>query len=268
VAYSPFITQDIGTDKFSDVRSIINPCNVRENQEKPKKITYSEILTYEICPKLYKLVHHYGFEIEPTELQKYGIILHKCLDRLHFLIQNSLVITEDAVNKIVENCWQKLYDDEIKDNERKTFLARKLLEYYQKAKTQIKKVLSTEESISIYTKNMLVLGRIDLIIENVNGEIELIDFKLSGKKQWQLKEVENQLKVYSYALNEKYSIDKIAIYHFFDNKKTYFSFGVNDVEKIESYLDSICQKIINEEFKEEFSNYCSKCGFNFCCNLG
>lgn len=267
IDYSTFITHDIGTDKFSDVNAIISPCEVRENIKDFQNISYSSIQTYEICPALYKINHYYFFETEPTYLQKYGIILHKCLNKLHLAIGNYETINEKKIGSIIDNCWVKIYETETEDEEKKRILTKKLWEYYQINKKNIKKVISTEESFSVNTKDVSVEGRIDLIMENEDGKLELLDFKVSGKKDWQLKEVEHQLKVYRYALNEEYNFDKIAVYHFFDNEKTYFDYNEEDLEETKQHLELIGEKIINGNFNQEKSSYCTKCFFNFCCEL-
>ena len=146
-------------------------------------------------------------------------------------------------------------------------LIERLWEYYKTNKDNIKQVISSEESFSVYTNNILISGRIDLIMENSHGELELVDFKVSGTKKRQLKEVENQLKVYKYALNDEYSFDQISAYHISENQKTYFKSKEEDMENIESYLGSICENFTNEEFNPEQSNFCKICEFNFCCDL-
>lgn len=262
--YSPFITKDIGIKEFSDVNSIINPCDIRTNIIEPLNINYSAIQTYDTCPYLYKMNNYYKFEIEPTSMQKYGIILHKSLHKLHQAMIKGQ-ISEKIIIDIVNKCWVKIYDTFEEDNDKKRILTKNLMKYYSINKNNIKRIISTEESFSLYINNILISGRIDLIMENKDNELELVDFKVSGKKNYQMKAVENQLKVYKYALNENYTITKISTYHFIDNKKTFFDSPDDEIKKIKIYLDSICEKIMNEEFNRKESTYCSNCFFNFCC---
>jgi len=109
------------------------------------------------------------------------------------------------------------------------------------------------------------MERTDLLIKNKEDEIELIDFKARDVTGIDLLEVEFQLKMYDYALKDKYHIDKLCAYTFKDKAKTYFETDEKDLEELDSKLENICEKIINEEFDPKENEFCPQCIFNFCC---
>lgn len=262
---SPFITDDIGIEKFSDINALIENCKEREIAKNPSRISYSSINAYKNCPFMYKMTYFYFFEFMSTHQQKYGTVIHNCLNKLHQTIKNGEEISEELIADIVDECWMDIYKTAKENAKTKQRLERKLCEYYRSVKDHIKEVISTEEPFSLYTGGMLIGGRTDLIFLNNDGEIELVDFKARGEAGIEGTHVEMQLKVYEYALNGKYNIDKLCAYRFDENKKTYFEPNGGNMDQIGSEIGDICKKIEMEEFKPIQTGMCSQCHFKFCC---
>ena len=265
IGLSPFISEDIGLEKFSDVDALIERCEEREPTKNPTRISYSSINSYKNCPLMYKMTYFYLFEFISTYQQNYGTIIHNCLNRIHICMKNKETVTEGMVNDIVEENWIKLHNNEDEDNKRKQELKMKLLKYYQNMKDYIKEVLSTEEPFSLFANGMLISGRTDVIFKNHNDETELVDFKARGTAGITETFVEMQLKVYEYGLKGKYNFDKLCAYQFEGNKKTYFEPNGVDYTEISEEMENICKKIEMEHFEPSESGLCSQCFFKFCC---
>jgi len=198
-------------------------------------------------------------------MQNYGIIVHNCLHKIHINLKNNEKVDGKRIKSIVDTCWIRLYKKDGKDQSMKRKLERQLLDYYKEIKDYAKEVKSTEEAFSIAKRNMEISGRTDLVIENKNGEIELLDFKAREQKGIERTNVEFQLKMYEYALKDKYKFDKLCAYTFKDNEKTYFNSEEKDLEDIDEKLEIICDKISNHEFKPRKNEFCHACLFNFLC---
>ena len=112
---------------------------------------------------------------------------------------------------------------------------------------------------------MEINGRTDLILENKKGEIELIDFKAREQKGIEKTSVDFQLKMYEYALKDKYKFDKLCAYTFKDRKKTFFDSKSSDIEESDKKLEILCDKITKHEFNPKKSHFCKQCVFKFCC---
>lgn len=264
VAISPFITDDIGIEKFSDVDALIERCKEREVVKNPPRVSYSSINAYKNCPFMYKMTYFYFFEFMSTHQQKYGTVIHNCLNRLHLSMKNKVKITEDLVGDIVEACWIDFHNTEEEDIKSKRALKQKLLEYYRNSKSYIKEIISTEEPFSLYTNGMLIGGRTDLILKNMDDELELVDFKSRGEAGIGETLVEMQLKVYEYGLKGKYKFDKLCAYRFEENQSTYFEPN-NGNGDVGHEIEDMCKKIEMEQFDPVNTGICSHCFFKFCC---
>ena len=209
------------------------------------------------------MAYYYGFEFPPSYMQNYGEILHNCLHKLHLAMKKGEEINGLRIKDIVSNCWIKLHAAKKKDDQQRSILERRLLDYYIHNKHYIKEIISTEEPFSINMKDAVVTGRSDLIIKNQNDEVELVDFKARSEAGIEDTSIDLQLKMYEYALKSKYNIDKICAYTFKDNKRVYFD--PCDPEDLNKTLGNICANISSENFEPLENSFCSKCIFKFCC---
>lgn len=207
--YSPFI-RDIGVEKFADADSIVDLCREREILKEPLNVSFSSINAYINCPFMYKLVYYYLFEYVSTSKQKYGEILHNCLNMLHILILNNQNVDMDVIYDIVDKCWTRIYETDQKDALNKKKLEDNLHRYYLKMKDHIKKIISTEEPFSLFSEDILISGRTDLIMKNNLDKLELVDFKSREEAGLLETQVELQLKIYDYALKKSTSLINYA----------------------------------------------------------
>ncbi len=261
---SQFIEHDIGIEEFSDVDKIIEKCEEREVAQNPLQVSFSSISTYETCPFRYKLIYYYLFEYQPTQMQKYGTILHHCLNRIHQAMQDKEVVDRDKIKVFVDKSWVSLNEDDDEDQFNKAQLVEKLFYYYHDMKNYIKEVVSTEEPFALFNGDTLITGRTDLIIKNSQNEMELVDFKARGESALERLQVELQLKIYEYGLQKKYNFHKMCAYHFDSNDKTYFP-REKDFQEIEAHIQDICTGINNHQFPAIPSTRCVNCFFSFCC---
>ena len=261
---SQFIEHDIGIEEFSDVDKIIEKCEEREVAHSPLQVSFSSISTYETCPFRYKLIYYYLFEYQPTQKQKYGTILHHCLNRVHQAIQDKEDIDKNKIQCFVDKSWAPLHENELEDQLNKANLVKKLVFYYDNMKNYIKEVISTEEPFALFKADTLITGRTDLIIKNPENQLELVDFKARGESALERLQVELQLNIYEYGLQKKYKFDKMCAYHFDSNDQTYYP-PEKDFQDIESHVQSICQGINNKEFPALSSRRCVNCFFSFVC---
>jgi DNA helicase-2/ATP-dependent DNA helicase PcrA len=197
-------------------------------------------------------------------MQKYGTILHHCLNRIHQAMQDKEVVDRDKIKVFVDKSWVSLNEDDDEDQFNKAQLVEKLFYYYHDMKNYIKEVVSTEEPFALFKGDTLITGRTDLIIKNSQDEMELVDFKARGESALERLQVELQLKIYEYGLQQKYNFHKMCAYHFDSNDKTYFP-REKDFQEIEAHIQDICSGINNKQFPAIPSARCVNCFFSFCC---
>ena len=266
VGFSPYIKE---IEKIEDVMNsckYMEECKNRDlSEEKPISLSYSSIDSYNRCPFIYKMVYEYGFQYPPSYMQNYGIIVHNCLQKIHNGLKNNEKIDGVRIKSIVNTCWIKLHNKKKKDNIQKSIIERNLLEYTREIQEYSNKIISAEEPFSIVKKNMEINGRTDLILENRNGEIELLDFKAREQEGIEKTSVGFQLKMYEYALKDKYKFDKLCAYTFKDKQKTFFDSKPEDIKELDEKLEDLCDKITKKDFIPKESHFCAQCVFKFCC---
>ena len=90
----------------------------------------------------------------------------------------------------------------------------------------------------------------------------MIDFKARKSEGIKETNVDKQLQIYNYCLENKYKIDKIIAHTFEDNKKTEFPL---DKEKTGEFLQKISKKMEREDFHKDKNEFCKQCPFHFYC---
>ena len=242
--------------------SSIKECLARERTEEPLRINFSALFTYEECPFRYMMIYHYGFVYPESFMQRYGIILHRCLEELHNAIKASEEIDGARIREIVESCWIPI-DGE--DDVRKSRLARELLNYYRDSRDYINEVVSVEESFSIPRDDVIIEGRTDLIMRNSDGELELVDFKAREHGGVERLMLEYQLRVYQYALRDRYRFDRLSAYVIKDSER--ISFDPDEEFNVKDRINSAVEGIRSESFEPRRNQFCSHCVFMDFCGL-
>ena len=93
----------------------------------------------------------------------------------------------------------------------------------------------------------------------------LVDFKARKQEGIEKTNVDKQLQIYQYCLNNQYNIDQLIAHTFQDNKKT--EFPINP-EETKQFLQNISEKMAKEDFHKQKNSFCSQCQFNFYCWRG
>ncbi|MEN6554083.1 MAG: ATP-dependent DNA helicase [Methanobacterium sp.] len=267
VGYSPYVSEILEIENCVDSCQYIKEKCLQRDIEKnePVNLSYSSINAYNLCPFMYKMVYEYGFSYPASYMQNYGAVIHNCLHKLHLAIKKKEFINEEKIENIVERCWTRMHESEVNDQNLKKLVQVHLSNYYENMKDYIKEVVSTEEPFSINVGDMVIKGRTDLIIQNKDDELELIDFKAREQAGIEKTTIRLQLKMYEYALKEKYKLDKLCAYTFKDNEKTYFHNKKEEMNEFEGKLHDVCDNITKENFYPNKSKFCSLCIFKFCC---
>lgn len=231
-------------------------------ERKVPSLNYSSINTFVSCPLKYTLNYDYGFVTPPSFVQNLGIIIHNVLQRIHERMKEKIEITPKKMNSIINTYWIDLPVSKDRNEKMKNKLAREFVSYYIEVKEEYDEILAIEESFSHIDDNMIIKGKVDLIVKDKSGNIDLIDFKSRKQKNIMNMNVDKQLQMYSYCLDEECKLDKLYAYTFWDHKKTEFSC---EPEKTKKFLSEISKKISEENFQYQKSDLCKECEFKFYC---
>ena len=266
---SKFITDEIGLDKLNDKSALKISCEkTYEIEEGVSRVSYSAINTFLDCPFRYLLAYEYEFQTPPSFFQNYGIVVHNVLYKIHLKMKEGIELEYDSIKELVDESWIPIYKQPKKDYAIKEKVYIEMWNYYNKAKEYIKEVLEIEKPFSYFGEDMIINGRIDLLIKSRNGETELIDFKARKEKGIYTTHVDIQLRMYQMALESEYEIDKLYAYTFEDNRKNLFGNSQAEIEETKNKIQEVCQTIQRRDFPATKNQFCPKCDFlPFCRRL-
>ena len=225
-------------------------------------LNYSAINTFIDCPLRYTLVYDYNFVTPPSFMQALGTFIHNTLQKIHEAMKKQKDISPAEMKEIVNTYWIDLPISKFKNNSIREKKVKDFVRYYLSVKEDYKQILGIEESFSHIDDNMIVKGNVDLIVENKEGKTCLIDFKARKSEGIKETNVDKQLQIYDYCLENKYSVDKIIAHTFEDNKKTEFPL---DKGKTKEFLSTISKKMEKEDFHKKKNEFCRQCPFSFYC---
>lgn len=264
-------TEPVKKSRFLDIipKEFVIDSEMRISTEKRyqihKEVTslnYSAINTFINCPLRYALVYNYGFKTPASFAQNLGSFVHNTLQRINEAIQKNKEILPVDMKKIVDSYWIGLPISREQNKNLKEKITKEFIMYYLTARENFKEILAIEESFSHIDDNMIIKGKVDLIVKDNDNNVCLIDFKAREQKGIEETNVEKQLQMYNYCLDSRYKIDKLIAYTFRDNKKT--EFPINKTF-IRSFLEEISLKISKENFHKQKNGTCNDCIFDFYC---
>jgi len=111
---------------------------------------------------------------------------------------------------------------------------------------------------------MIIKGKVDLIAEEKDGKVTLIDFKTRKQEGIEKTNVDKQLQIYNYCLENKYGIDKLVALTFEDRKETEFKYNKKETHE---FLGRISKLMAKEDFKKNKNDFCQQCQFKFYCEV-
>ena len=231
--------------------------------KKVPNLNYSAINMFLDCPLRYTLVYDYGFVTPSTFMENIGNFVHAALQRIHEKMKLGEELSLADISDIAKIYWINLAVSAEQNERMKAGYIRKLQKYYRNyAQKNYSEILGIEESFSHIDKNMVIKGRVDLIVKDKSGKNCIVDFKArSGDKLFETN-VDLQLQIYDYCLDEKYDVDKVIAFTINDSKEN--SYGTDKL-KIKEKLKEVSQKMDVENFHKHKNPFCKECMFRKFC---
>ncbi|MDI6817828.1 MAG: UvrD-helicase domain-containing protein [Methanothermobacter thermautotrophicus] len=238
------------------IEIIKNSCQV-ENIETREifRISFTELNTYLTCPFNYMMLYEYGFDVPPTRNQIYGMAVHECLRRINRRLMRGETVTDDYLQELASHA---LRDIEMSPDGFRAFIS-KLKRYLDEIRSRASEIVSAERPFSILRDCFMITGQTDLIIRNLEGELELVDFKSMSGSGIHARDIELQLGVYRHALDMDF--DGFLAYTFEDSEWH----EIEPTEDMEGLLEDVAERIRREEFPPRENELCSLCIFHSIC---
>lgn len=207
----------VKTEKFSFGKNV---CNVKDDDIKPsvlskdfaKRISYSEINDYEMCPKKYKYKYILRIPVPVGHAAVFGNVIHLTLKDFYSLHRSASEGFEGFLQKptlddlfaLYERHWSgngyESRDHEVKKKKRGYEILEK---FFKDMYTGKEHIFELEKGFLFNVESVGVSGFVDRIdvLDEKGGVFELIDYK-TGRKREQ-KEVDKDIQLVIYGIFAK-----------------------------------------------------------------
>lgn len=248
--------------------------------EKPRYSFTGHINLYETCPRQYEFFCEYSFE--PSHLQEtfFGLLVHETIELIHRMVLDGQLVT------LTELKIQDLFDEvflalscrnlPIIDTSQREKAFEQVLNYFRQNQSEMRRVIKTEEDISVVKDRYILAGKIDLLLQGQDS-LEILDFKTSKPSidyPERLDLYARQLYTYAYALEKREGIrpERLLLYWTEEPHKEdalmAFPYEPEVVENTMVHFDTIVSKIEAKDFRVLIPpgrETCKKCDIRNLC---
>jgi DNA helicase-2/ATP-dependent DNA helicase PcrA len=240
----------------------------------PKKMVYSvsQLKTYEQCPKKYLYQYIYKIPSPSKHYFDFGTSMHSVLEEIQPLAKtlSSKELHLKGLSELAKQWISKSYISAEQEKEYydkglkiiKSFVEREKI-LFSKSKT-----VSLEKEFWLTIEGKRIMGYIDRI-EQVEGGIQILDYKTSNSMEMKSKLKENiQLYVYALALSKDgVTPNSMGLWYLIHDQIDTVDFDETIAEKIKSYLLEIISQIEKSDFTAKPTNFnCTYCDFSTICS--
>jgi DNA helicase-2/ATP-dependent DNA helicase PcrA len=245
-----------------------------------KRVSYSQLNTYEDCPKKYKYVYVLKVPSKPHASLSFGSSIHNTLKDFYTLLKDSneglmgIVEkpTKERLLELYEKNWiSSGYDSKSHEQKRKLSGFDMLGKYYDSLYSEDQRPYRLEESFSVHVGNSLFVGKIDRIdiVDDSKDvlEVEIIDYKTGKVKNDANIKKDLQLPLYALFAEEKLGLKVVGAKYVFVEHGEIVDVDVSGDRKLkakENIVD-IIGRIRENDFKANPGFLCRYCDYSTVC---
>jgi DNA helicase-2/ATP-dependent DNA helicase PcrA len=245
-----------------------------------KRVSYSQLNTYEDCPKKYKYSYVLKVPSKPHASLSFGSTIHNTLRDFYALLKDSREGLEGIVEKPDEDKLLELYEThwishgyDSKAHEEKRRISGKemLKEYYKDLYSEEHRPYRLEESFSVHVGESVFVGKIDRIDivddSKEKMEVEIVDYKTGKVKNNANIKKDLQLPLYALFAEEKLGLKVVGAKYVFVEHGEIAEVDVSKERKEEarSRVVEIIEKIKSKDFSATPGYLCRYCDYNTVC---
>lgn len=255
----------------------------------PKQLSFTQLRAFETCPLQYKFAHILEIPVFESWSLSFGKTMHNTLQAFFQLWlervgaqqtalfikptkppkEGELPVAFDELLKLYKEKWlddwyqnQKQRDEYFKTGQES------LKQYFVLLKNNPPKPKSLEQGFTLKIGEVAIKGRIDRI-DDVEGGVELIDYKTGVPKSELKKEDREQLLIYQMALEEVLRLKPVKLtFHYLSNHSEQSFLGTPEE------LSELKEKILEEYARMKDTNFtatpgwqCRFCDFKDICEF-
>lgn len=263
--------------KFPEVISEVK--NYENETREVTSLSFSQIETYETCPRQYWYKYIIRIPSKPSAAISYGNTIHQVMQEFYMRLKNSEPeenLTLESLLELYEKSWIPLgYMD--KNHEKKFFTQgqNSLTSFYNNLFDKLTIPLRLEEEFVTKIGDIKIKGKIDRIdqINSENKEIEIVDYKTgTGKAKSKKidKKGKRQLAIYAKAAEEVFGLKASYFSLLFIDQDIKLTLNAKELEKFEEEMveeiGNVAMGIKNRDFHATPSVFvCKFCDFKSIC---
>ena len=241
----------------------------------------SHINVYETCPRQYLYYKEYEFTPSRTGQVLFGTLVHETIEDLHRRILDGEGVNEKIIAADFENNYLGLLANGHRPlgPQPKEGALRHAINYFQKNKDLLSRVIETEVDVSYEKDDYIINGKVDLLLGKDN-KLEILDFKTQQKPDLSDKimlKYKYQLHIYAHILKERYRKDPDRLYIYWtaeeDRKDALMEIDYDEqlVKSAGSHFDEVAKCIIDKDFEiktiPDKTRVCKECDFKHYCRI-
>jgi DNA helicase-2/ATP-dependent DNA helicase PcrA len=245
-----------------------------------KKVSYSQINTYQECPKKYEYSYVLQIPSPPHASLSFGSTIHNTLRDFYTLLQRhkgGLGITEepsreDLLELFEKNWISRGYDSKKHELERKESGVKSMNEYYDKFFSIEQNPYKLEQSFTVRLPESSFVGKIDRMDLVKQGEIpivEIIDYKTGRLKD--ATDIKNDLQLPLYCIFAEQSlgvkVSKAKYIFIEEGKEVEVDISQERREKAKENVFEVIKSIQQRDFIATPNSFkCKYCDYNSICS--
>ena len=274
----PEIIQNLIDDNSDYIKLLDDFDSIPKIDKRRKKIddekirlSYTTISNFENCPLRFRMLNDFGFNLSENKNMAFGSIAHQAFDEINKIAKEREISAEE-IDDIIDSCFERSFDDIYDEKSIETI---KDAIYYYWDNHRPMSILDSEYSFDIENdeEGYSLVGSVDLIYETENGNLGLIDYKVSKNIEDKIDDYEKQLNIYKLALDTikdgEYSgrqIEELNVYSVLGNEMIPLNV-YDDKSILLEEIKSVVEDIKNSKYENRISDKCKSCKFKFVCGV-
>ncbi len=248
---------------------------------KTEKVSYSQINTYQDCPKKYMYTYVYKIPTPQTGSLAFGSTIHNTLREfyeIHRRYKEGLKGIEDkpaskVLLEIYEKNWISAgYGSKEEESERKKSGVVALKRFYKDIYKEKDLPIGLEENFGIHFEGVSFVGkidRIDLLDEaGQKRNVKIIDYKTGKIKDAGDIKKDLQLPLYAISAEKTLGVNVVKASYLFIEHSREIEVDISENRRMiaEKELEKVVKKITDNKFKPTPGYICQFCEYKDICN--
>jgi len=284
---SPFVGETIGLEAVQNLSALVSEkkeqLSIFDFKKKGesviippvevRKISYSQLQTYEICPLQYRYQYILRIPTPPAAAASFGSTIHNVLQKFYkgYTQDSSGELTH--LLDLLESSWIPVgYSSQAHQKRMKKEASEMLENYYHSFHTAEIKIIDLEKLFKIRIgSSEFLTGKIDRVDQKENGGIEVIDYKTGRRPDDKKLKKDLQLAIYATAASDpglyNIPIEKIdlSFYYLQAREKITLNRTAEDLLEVQTRVKDVVQKIRSQKFDPHVGPWCDFCSFRMIC---